>query len=86
MLETAGSVVEQSVLGQCLREAVGQSEEETEQLFSCYISDMLLFAFELTEDEHEVLVYTSKAHLLELFVYRVAMLVAQKSVLLCLNC
>ena len=75
MLETAGSVVEQSVLGQCLQKAVGQSDEDTEQLFSCYISDMLLFAFELTEDEHKVLVYFESA-ILSLLAYGLSTLVA----------
>ena len=55
ILKTAGSVVEQSALGQCLQKAVGQSEEHMEQMFCCYISDLLLFVFKLSCDEHKVI-------------------------------
>ena len=55
--KSASSVVKQSDLGQCLQKAVWQSEqhEAMEQMFSCYISDLLHFVFKLSCDEHEVM-------------------------------
>lgn len=53
-LETAGNIVEQSMTGQCFQKAVGNSKEQLEDMFQCYISDMLLFVFKLSELEHQL--------------------------------
>ncbi|XP_070190023.1 E3 ubiquitin-protein ligase rnf213-alpha-like [Littorina saxatilis] len=55
MLDTAGSVVEQSTLGRCVNRALGDSEENLPHLFDLYTCDLLHFTFPLTASQHELL-------------------------------
>ncbi|KAK7494871.1 hypothetical protein BaRGS_00013998, partial [Batillaria attramentaria] len=55
LLSTAGSVVETSALGKCLKAAVGDSEDDMKRMFQFYISDLLYFMFPLVPQEHQLL-------------------------------
>ncbi|KAK7107714.1 hypothetical protein V1264_015588 [Littorina saxatilis] len=56
LLDTAGSVVEQSTLGRCMQRALGSSEvDNLQHLFDMYTCDLLHFTFPLTASQHKLL-------------------------------
>ena len=54
LLDTAGGVVEQSLLGRCLQRVLADSEDNQQHMFQLYISDLLYFTFPLGPPEYEV--------------------------------
>ena len=54
LLDVAGGVVEQSPLGRCVQRVLADSEDNLQDLFHLYISDLLYFTFPLGPPEHQV--------------------------------
>ena len=54
LLDVAGGVVEQSPLGRCVQRVLADSEDNLQDLFHLYISDLLYFTFPIRPPEHQV--------------------------------
>ena len=54
LLDMAGGMVEQSPLGSCVQRVLADSEDNLQDLFHLYISDLLYFTFPLRPPEHQV--------------------------------
>ncbi|KAL8581506.1 hypothetical protein ACOMHN_042899 [Nucella lapillus] len=55
LLDTAGSVVDQSPLGRCMRAVLEDSPERLELMFTLYVADLLHFTFPLPQQLHQLL-------------------------------
>ncbi|XP_070188878.1 E3 ubiquitin-protein ligase rnf213-alpha-like [Littorina saxatilis] len=53
--DTAGDVVEKNSLGRCAQRALGNSEENLQDLFDLYTCDLLHFTFVLSDSQHKLL-------------------------------